>query len=276
MRVENKTWTCSGAVKIGHSHYEKGQNCQDSFCLSNPQDDQEWLIGVVCDGCGGVEGGRNEVGSALLSDLIVNHLIDCCRRCHDPMISLNYLFGSIEKYIQSVKQNQLSYMPLPRDFSSSLFISQFWLTTILGFVITNDKVIFFSCGDGVYMLDDTIVTIEQDNAPHYLAYRCLNSSERDAIPEGLIPNGFQYDDYPLEGTNKIMIATDGFENHSYFKLVANKQRTEPGLLGFLHGEPWDKKGQTGLKRWMNSRSDLGYFDDDCAIITAERKQNGYA
>ena len=45
----------------------------------------------------------------------------------------------------------------------------------------------------------------------------------------------------------------------------------PELPDSLHGQQWGRKGKIGLKLWMNTRSHKGYFKDDCAIITVERK-----
>jgi len=86
----------------------------------------------------------------------------------------------------------------------------------------------------------------------------------------ITPLDFQYIIVP-DGASKLMIASDGFVHHDKHKLEISRQQN-PDLPACLNGQQWGKKGNVGLKKWMNTRHHLGYFADDCFVITAERRE----
>jgi hypothetical protein len=143
----------------------------------------------------------------------------------------------------------------------------------MGVLITKDHDgIVFHCGDGVYACDDDLHVIDQNNIPRYIAYHCLRNPEEVGVDPEIIPSAFETDELrtDLSGdAQRIMIASDGFDHHNEQKLSLSRQK-HPELPPSLHGQQWGKTGNFGLKKWMNSRSDKGYFEDDCFIITVER------
>ena len=266
MKRETKSWAVTGAVKIGHHHHQKGDNCQDAVALASVTDPAgtNWLFGIVCDGCGGVENGRNEVGATLLADFCMRELVSYTLEERGVYYSIEYLFRSIQRYIE------VNLWPTRTAREIAGHIEKYWLSTILGFAMHDEFGMIFYAGDGIHVIGDSITRIEQNNQPHYLAYRCIPIPSQFGVSADLIPGYFMIDEFNPKEINRLMIATDGFENHNELKL-ANARKTDPELPPQLHGQQWGKKGQTGLKRWMNSRSDRGYFDDDCAIVVVERK-----
>ena len=145
-------------------------------------------------------------------------------------------------------------------------IKHYWLATIVGFILTDNQNLVFWCGDGIYVIDDELTSIDQNNRPTYIAYNSLHVPDEVGVTLEYIPHNFEYK--LLSSPNKIMIASDGFENHNTDK-ICTFQEQEPEASLDLNGQQWNKKGQFGLKKWMNSRSDRGFFEDDCFIITAE-------
>ena len=102
--------------------------------------------------------------------------------------------------------------------------------------------------------------------PRYIGYNCLYMPELVGVTADNIPKEFHWEHIAPE--SRVMIASDGFGTNNPDKLAVARKREE--LPDSLEGLQWGKKGQFGLKKWMNSRSDRGYFEDDCFIITAER------
>ncbi|MFA5419347.1 MAG: protein phosphatase 2C domain-containing protein [Bacteroidales bacterium] len=259
MRLEADQWAMNIAVKMGHYHMDKAANCQDAAggFVSGSR-----LYGVGCDGCG--EGDRSEVGAVMLSEFALSEIA----RLNQSPISYNFneicsiLFNSLTRFIY-LQIHMSCQSSNPHDIAQ--YVKNHWLATMIGFIydtVAQNGIIFY-CGDGVYTLDDTLHVIDQNNTPVYLAYHCLQNPETCGVGPEMMPGGFNI--IPIEsGVSKFMIASDGFIQHNKLKIEQN------GLPDNLHGQQWDKKGQFGLKKWLNSRWDKGYLFDDCFVITAER------
>lgn len=270
MRINTDLWTVSAAVKAGHHHMDKGVNCQDAadFFASD-----EIICGVGCDGCG--SGNYSEVGARMLCNFALSEVSRLhCMRFSPPEI-VTTLFGSLTRFIDM--QVHLA-CPVETPQQIAYYIKHHWLATIMGFIITPDECQLFWCGDGVYAVDDDYTReIDQNNVPNYIAYHCLRNPEEVGVDSEVIPTAFETDtvatgigvDDDDNGNRQVMIASDGFNHHNEQKLSLSMQK-HPELTPDLYNQQWGKKGNFGLKRWMNSRSDRGYFDDDCFIITAER------
>lgn len=262
MRIDTDNWSVSSAVKIGHHHLYKGANCQDTadFFVSD-----DIICGVGCDGCG--EGLYSEIGARMLCNFALSEIARLHQMKFSPEEKLTILFGSLIRFIDM--QVYLS-CPLGTPQQIAYYIKHHWLTTIMGFII-NEKEgsgVIFHCGDGVYSCKDNI-TIDQSNAPRYIAYNCLRDPQLVGVESEMIPTNFETKFFGAS-INRIMVASDGFDNHNEQKLILAMQK-DSELTWDLHEQQWGKRGNFGLKKWMNSRSDRGYFDDDCFIITAERK-----
>lgn len=272
MRYTSSQWTTTGAVHIGHHHDSSGQNCQDAAALRiwETAKGKTIVAGVICDGCGGVHddlkkiglSGHSEVGANLISDMIVRHLAFDA----DKPISwlLESLFSSVKRFIDTAlwTRNGVEDMVVA--------LQQFYLTTINGFIMNDEEGYFFSAGDGCYQINDKFIDIDQNNNPKYIAYACCPMPEAFGIQNEMIPTEFTLQSFDPRQASKIMVASDGFTNHNPIKMDTWQAANAEILPEQLHGEQWGKKGLYGLKKWMNTRYVRGYFDDDCAIITAER------
>lgn len=284
MRKNVGRWSMSGAVHIGHLHASKGQNCQDAIALDAIETDDFIIItGVVSDGCGGVHDdmkklgldGRTEVGASLLStkalQYILNYVDPTAAECTTNLklqASLAiYLIGYI------LKSTERTIKPDDRNVE----IQRFWLATVVGFLVIENKKTnksngyLFSCGDGIQQIGDWINDINQDGKPKYLAYSCLDYPSIYSVPPDMIPDGFEVSEFNPNDINQLMISTDGFTNHNRNMLDKwKRENLTQECPDNLFGLQWGKTGQCGLKKWMNVQSNRGYFDDDCAIITLEK------
>lgn len=267
LRVESDHWTLSCGVKAGHYHVRNGINCHDAAVVSATP---ELAVGVLCDGCG--EGLHSEVGAWSIANFAVNKIKELRTFGYGVEDILSVLFNSIIHFIDS--NIQLSCSP-PTSSDVAAYIKNYWLATIMGVIASKEHAIIFWCGDGTIVDDNEMTVLNQNNAPKYLAHNCLLLPGKHGVTSEHIPASFSYQFQPHTALTpqpiRVMVASDGFTTICEDKFsVALTQ--EPDLPRDLNGLQWGKNGNFGLKKWMNSRSDRGYFDDDCSIITAERKR----
>lgn len=280
MRYETENWSITDGVHIGHHHQESGQNCQDAVSIRAWESNgKSHVCGVVCDGCGGVHedlkkiglSGHSEVGANIIAATITRQLVTISSQTKIIKDAIDILFESVKRYVSLAVTSDV---PVSVDFREEivLTIQRFWLSTILGFYMNGDEGCIFSCGDGCYQLNGSFEQIDQNDAPTYLAYACCPDPERFNLKPEFIPKTFNIIPFNIKETRQIMIATDGFMNHNVIKMD-QWQRDNPNetLSPVLHGDQWGKPGNFGLKKWMNTRFVRGYFEDDCAIVTAEKK-----
>lgn len=265
MRKNSDTWSVTCGVKSGHHHLYKGSNCQDSAVIAAvPAHDGlgQITIGIGCDGCG--EGSHSEMGAIAIANFALRECLQDHSRQRSPTQILKHLFPAIVRFIDT---NVFLTCPGQGVEGVADFIKHHWLATIVGFILTDDENVMFWCGDGAFAINDEgIIEIDQNNKPSYIAYNSLFLPEQVGVTNDDIP--IDFDKMTLGPISRVMVASDGFTTFNPDKLARAREREE--LPDSLHGQQWGKKGQFGLKKWMNSRSDRGYFDDDCFIITAEK------
>ena len=272
MRLQTPHWTVSGAVKAGHYHLYKGANCQDAMGFyAETIGEHEFLCGVVSDGCG--EGEHSEVGSQMLVSFVLSEI----RRIRSNVLFtpanrqaltdvVQQLFHSIVRFIDL--HLHLS-CPIETNAEIAAYVKEYWLATLVGFIMDEKEGIVFYCGDGEFCINGVPNFIDQQNTPHYIAYACLRDPQSVGVTPDFIPREFTIVPFDVPTTNIIRISSDGFSTKNESRFAVALER-EPGLPASLWGHESGHKGEVGLKKWLNSRSDRGYFDDDCAIVVAER------
>ncbi len=279
MRRNSNTWSVTCGVKTGHHHLYKGANCQDAAvitALPELHGRKEIAIGIGCDGCG--EGQHSEMGALALANFALTECLKHHLCLRSPTETLKRLFPAVIRFIDSnVNWNGPHFSDAMMDAAHiAEFIKHYWLATMMGFILTEEEGVLFWCGDGTFAIDDEATQyIDQENSPLYIAYNCLYMPESVGVTARDIPIAFST--MVVNPKKRIMIASDGFAAHNEDKLYASFESRvaaiKEELPDSLEGQQWGKRGQFGLKKWMNSRSDRGYFDDDCFIITAERQCN---
>ncbi len=260
MRVDSEHWTVAEAVIIGHAHKYSGRNCQDAAgMVVHPH----LAIGVGCDGCG--EGMHSEMGALNLSNFVLHEATQLHLSGFTIAGIVDRLFPSVIRFIDI---NVSLSCPDKSTKSVANYIKEYWLATIRGFLVDNDgNGLFFWSGDGVRADDNGLIETEEDNKPRYIAYNCVYNPTLVGVTDDVTPKEFGQE--KIVGATKVMVASDGFNNHNMITL-GDPQMKHPELTDNLDGQQWGKKGNFGLKKWMNTRSNFGYFDDDCFIVTAEK------
>lgn len=216
---------------IGRDHLLRQANCQDSYALFQSE---KTTIGVVCDGCG--SGSRSEVGATLTARFAVNMIarflsdgvgLSCLPHMLKPEI-IGYL-DSVVKLSQPINPHQ--------------FIEDHLLFTLIGVVAQANESIIFAAGDGAIVIDEQIITLEQNNTPDYIAYHLI---------ENLTPPQ-NFEVFMTKNWHRLAIMTDGFETE-------------------LLPQVWKQTHPRGLQRQMNVWSNQEKrFRDDATILALEHK-----
>jgi hypothetical protein len=232
----------NSAIRQGHGHIFEEKPCQDSFFIHQ---NGSITIAIVSDGCS--SGVHSEVGANLLSYLCGNYILSYVEKYPDKDITeiLNITFNDLIIHILN---------SIPVGMYDVDVIENFWLATLLGVVIYRDKCYVFNCGDGIYYINNEYVAIDQNNCPQYLAYAAISNPAK-VMNLDMVPKGFDIKIFDV--CDKIMIATDGFENH------------KPNLES-LRDKQWNKT-QAQFTKWCRLSFSKGYFYDDCTIITLEKQ-----
>jgi serine/threonine protein phosphatase PrpC len=176
-------FTSATASVLGNTHYKLYYNNQDAYQYYQ---DNTCVIGVVADGCG--SGSNSEVGSRLAVDFVVNF---CRKHFGNQPFDADFLQNSLLEFLRQVVKNQLVS-------DESEFIENYLYFTLFGFVVQPEQTCIFHSGDGLYLLNDKQVIIEQNNRPNYLAKNLLggqSSLETEFIETSKL--------------NRLLVATDG-------------------------------------------------------------------
>lgn len=198
---------------IGSSHQKLFYNNQDAYSFYQ---DKNLICGVVADGCG--SGTNSEVGAALGVDFVMNF---CKRHFSKSAFDVDALNQAIINYLRNIIRNQ-------QTKEEQEFTENYLFFTLFGFVISPQKTHIFHSGDGVYILNDQKVVIEQNNRPQYIAKNLIGGEttmetthiETSKLNKLLIAtDGLLHLDDKLENGEKIGNLSkieDLFEQNSYF------------------------------------------------------------
>lgn len=228
---------CRAAHVTGRDHTLSQRNRQDSHTLIETD---EYVIGVVCDGCG--EGTRSEVGAALASQFIAGRAADLLHAGICPLRLPPLLYRATVDFLKEL-------LDLVRPTNLKQFSMDHLLFTVLGVVITPTAGAIFAAGDGLITIDNQVYQRDENNCPSYIGYHLFPPTSL----AGSRPLECEFDVYPLgPDWRRLAIASDGFE----LELL-------PGV--------WGLKQPRALQRKFNVWSDQDHrFRDDATLLLMER------
>lgn len=198
------------ATVQGRRHREIGKNNQDALCIVNKSD---VVIGLVADGCGSCE--QSEVGSNLAVRMIAQ------------LIEKNYTTcQNIEGLLEKVRLDCLAEFRVlinQLGISVSRSVNDFFLFTLVGFILTPEELVVFSLGDGIAMVNDEIIKLGPfpHNEPPYLMYALTGSTlanQSDDLLKFQILKKVKFDKFA-----QVIIGTDGIDD-----LIAKEGENLPG------------------------------------------------
>ncbi len=268
----------AGSV-AGREHRLAGRNSQDAFAIMQRT---HILTAFACDGCGSSphsEVGAN-LGARLLAEYVGNSLATL-----PPGRMVDH--EVLQAHCEFARQDVLAHLRvLTRQLGGSYVraVTDYFLFTAIGFIITPAFVAVVAAGDGLYIVNGSAAQLGPypGNAPPYLAYGLLDTKQF----EGPTPTLDVVAIYPACDVQSGLIGTDGA-----FDLQAKCDRRIPGtadVLGSI-GQFWEKSvyftNPDALRRRLtvigNDVTQLedgeivkspGLLHDDTTLIVLQRKE----
>ncbi len=184
----------AGGSVCGREHARLGRGSQDAMCWRRGE---RFLVAVVSDGCG--SGRHSEVGAKLGSRLYTEALSR--RLAHGASPASESMWQGAQ--IEVVERLRDLAVAMGGDLAA--VVSDYFLFTIVGAVLTPELTAVFALGDGLYALNGEINRLGPfaDNSPPYLSYELLAGRERKrelVQPIALVPTAV---------VDSVLLATDG-------------------------------------------------------------------
>lgn len=219
-----------GRDHSGRGNLLFGKNNQDVFYYSQ----EDISIGIVCDGCS--EGSYSEFGARVGASLILNSLWDKREelqdRAFDSCVFQDMLEQTRVRVLNDISRLAIS---MARDVGVQRVISEYFLFTTLGTIITPALTCVFSIGDGMYFLNGDMHRIGPfpGNMPPYLSYGLVKSK----IDPGLL----RFSVNALVSTRDVQtvcIGTDGLADlcEAQEKCVPGRTEKVGPVSQFWHGD----------------------------------------
>lgn len=239
---------------IGRSHLIEGVNMQDAMSLDSVEvRGRKYIFGVICDGCSmSAEGTplHSEVGA----NLGVEFLSGDIRGLLKSRVPLRKIPNLLHRRTVEFLRRQVSLLPYAGDPESQVrFIVDKLLFTVIGFIYSDEETIVFYQGDGVFIVNEVVTVLDQNDLPAYIGYSAINRNL--LLPEASSPpDGFETLVIPSGSITRLAIASDSLGKEPEF-----------------FTELWGYKMPIGLQRKVNVWSLNDHkFQDDLSIITLEK------
>lgn len=259
----------------GLKHVNLNMNNQDAFQVLEfgvPSWGKTFRVGIVSDGCSGIPAfTRTEVGANLL-------VVLCLARVQELILSglkveeiPQPLYHAVTNFLRSLANLVAPasiHWPYPVTFPGShefrnklkapqRFITDYLMATVIGFVDDGETLVTFQAGDGVIIVNDEIMIVDQNDTPEYPALS-VNSAG----------GGFVTQTYASPDVSRLVLATDGIEE--LLKLP------DIGLPKRLFDHLPDNS--MGLQYLLNVlRKQYGdKVGDDLTVVTRELREGGEA
>lgn len=231
----------------GSDHRRIGKNNQDSLYHDRVTVEKtKYTFGVVCDGCSA--GARSETGAHLMVSYIASEIPMMLQVGVSMEEIPGALFSRCIGYLSAIASMTSMGDPIKRID----FIVNHLLCTIIGFITDNERIIFFSAGDGVLVINDQFIQIDEDNKPRYLGYHLVDRKYLTA-KDGIVPDAFVVQTYQMGSINRFAVCSDGML---------------PEAVGALWGHKEDSLGVQRSLKVLSLRKLI--FRDDCTAIVVEK------
>lgn len=258
------------ATVQGTKHVQLGINNQDAWLMEEfdlPALGRRYRVGIVSDGCTGLPAfSRTEVGSNLLvlfAYARIQELV-CARMALEEIPRT--LFHAIIEFVRRLSNDvvprgihwgypmKLNGTHADREnWSSTMrFRTDFLSATLLGFVSDGERVITFTAGDGILIVNDEVRVIDENDHPNYPA-SCVNAP-------GI---GFDVRSYAIGQVRRLAILTDGPK-----ALVSNPAFVD-SLFAHAPGNPMGLQFLFNVTRGNAPEK----MTDDCTAVTFQPTPN---
>ena len=234
----------AGSV-MGSHHRALFRNNQDAYRISQTPDA---IIAILADGCG--SGRYSEVGARLAPGFITRYLHGWLKSYADEFdgdVMINYAVTQLQHSINVVVAQQADEL--------TQCVNDMFLFTLLGVIITHNLTYIFAYGDGAYMLNGELTTLDQDNTPNYIGYGCIG-------PQAIKANHYRV--VPTAEVRSLILGCDGVldivNQQDTLIRVGTKEELIGGLSQFLTLD------EVALGKRLNVLSKQGVLTDDTTLI----------
>lgn len=264
-----------GSIR-GQRHESKGVNNQDAFAWHRSD---SAIIAVACDGCGSSK--NSEVGAKLGARLAVQAL-----RIWLPVLDEAPAATALEQVrIHLLEQFGKLVQEMGNDPLKTIL--NYFLFTIVGAVITPEKVVTFTHGDGVLAVNDDYANlIYPNNAPPYLTYDLVRDHLDPSIHDHLIFN-VHWEGHPEE-VQHLLIGTDGVNDlhQAANQCIPGTSKPVGPLSQFWQDDRYFTYPPT-IRRYLKqvnrtvlcveqgrpeARKEIGLLPDDTTFVVMRRKR----
>ncbi len=212
------TFQIAAGSILGAEHRRIGKNNQDAFSWFQSE---ALTAAVVCDGCG--SGQHSEIGAKLGVRLLTCEIAKIFAA--DPDLSDKTDVGDRLESVRQATLRTIKRTALSLGGSFAQVISDYFLFTALGAIITPAFVATFSIGDGLFIFNGEALPIGPfpGNEPPYMTYDLVESRLKDERPELLRFRVHHFE--ASETAHSLIIGSDGLSD-----LLAAADKEIPGRV----------------------------------------------
>jgi len=255
----------------GRRHVVSGKPNQDAYWW---RERDGHLVAVVTDGCG--SGAYSEVGARLGARLVGAQVLKRARAGEESIESRAFWEGVRSSVLSAIEPMAMAMGDKLRET-----VTDFFLFTVLGLLVSGDRAVVFGIGDGFVVIGEERLRIGpfSRNAPPYLAYGLLG--------EG--PRFFIHRAFDRSEMSWVLLGTDGaveLESLSTQILPGSTDGEEVGPLSQLWEEERYFNDRDAIGRWLSQMSReparigaeerrmtrrAGLLEDDTTVLVVRRR-----
>ena len=257
-------WQVAAGSVVGRTHRQIGRNNQDAWQVA---ESDEVMVAVVADGCSSAP--CAEVGAQLGASLLAAELLG--RASRQQKIDWNQAEYAVLSPIDLLARQ------LTGDYAAN--IARYFLFTLVGIVITQERATLFTCGDGFVVIngEQRCLGPFAGNQPPYLGYRLLANAISFDMQQVHLRPIWEGESSTLES---FLIGSDGVYDLSQ---IATHKR--PGLSAevgaidqfwtrerYFRGNPEIINRELKLigRDWPSRDPEPGLLDDDTTLVVGRR------
>ena len=257
----------AAATILGREHARAGRNNQDAFWA---RASEHGLVAVVADGCG--SGAQSELGAQLGARRVVEGALSLLGQGRGV---------SAPDFLFQLEADLLCFLKALWGELGEHALGEALLFTLVGAVVTDEHVLVFSAGDGLWALNGELHPLGPfpGNAPPYLAYGLLKPGAVSLKTQALVPTA---------EVESLLLGTDGVTELGGLSAARVPERDEPvGPLSQFWSEDRYFTNPDALRRRLALlnreavRADFGarrlvrvpgLLGDDTTLVVLRRRQ----
>ncbi len=267
----------AGGSIAGRGHLAAGRNNQDAWATARSE---HCLAAVVCDGCS--SGQHSEVGAQLGARLIA----DAIARRYQPASAIDDLLENVRQQVAALLASLATALAAPRDAAGDQLaggrapgwrdvVTEHFLFTAVGVVVTSEVAQCFALGDGLVVLNGERWQLGPyaNNEPPYLGYCLLGAGGNLDLRAG--PRFELGPALPTSELRHALIGTDGAIDleQAAERVLDDESGAAVGPLAQFWSDPLFVRNRDAIRRRLsvlNRPGHPGLLPDDTTLVLLRR------